>query len=164
LLRDAGLYNDALNRLYYALYHAVTALLLTSGIEPRRHRALPGLLGTHFAGTLSPTDLATVARAATWRDLADYERTWEANAEVTLQAFQEIEPLMHRVRARCPRQKGRCRTNATARDSGFLRFLATQVCSQAAFGQCLASSSSYDETGSGLASLLLVASSYSRRS
>ncbi|HKY39123.1 MAG TPA: HEPN domain-containing protein [Polyangiaceae bacterium] len=99
LLRDSGLYNDALNRLYYALYHSVTALLLTSGVEPRRHRALPGLLGTHFAGTLSPTDLSIVARAATWRDLADYERTWEANLEVTSQAFEEIEPLMERVRA-----------------------------------------------------------------
>ena len=32
LLRDSGLYNDALNRLYYALYHTVTALLLTGGI------------------------------------------------------------------------------------------------------------------------------------
>jgi uncharacterized protein (UPF0332 family) len=98
LLRDAGLYNDALNRLYYALYHTVTALLLTTGVEPRRHRALPGLLGTHFAASLSPTDLSIVARAATWRDLADYERTWEANLEVTLQAFAEIEPLMERVR------------------------------------------------------------------
>ena len=99
LLRDAGLYNDALNRLYYALYHTVTALLLTGGIEPRRHRALPGLLGTHFSTALTPSDLAVVARAATWRELADYERTWEANLEVTSQAFTEIEPLMDKVRA-----------------------------------------------------------------
>ena len=98
LLCDAGLYNDALNRLYYALYHTVTALLLTTGVEPRRHRALPGLLGTHFAATLSPTDLSVVARASTWRDLADYERTWEANLEVTTLAFAEIEPLIERVR------------------------------------------------------------------
>lgn len=99
LLRDAGLFNDALNRLYYALYHAVTALLLTEGIEPKRHRALPGLLGTHFGEQLTPTDLSMVARAATWRDLADYERTWHANAEVATQAFSEIEPLMEKVRA-----------------------------------------------------------------
>lgn len=98
LLRDAGLYNDALARLYYALYHTVTALLLTTGVEPRRHRALPGLLGTHFSSSLSPSDLSIVARAATWRDLADYERTWEANLEVTSQAFAEIEPLMERLR------------------------------------------------------------------
>ena len=97
LLRDSGLYNDALNRLYYALYHVVTALLLSAGVEPRRHRALPGLLGTHFGNVLGPVELAVVARAATWRDLADYERTWQANAEVTAQAFAEIEPLMNQL-------------------------------------------------------------------
>jgi len=97
LLRDAGLYNDALNRLYYALYHVVTALLLSAGVEPRRHRALPGLLGTHFGHVLGPAELAVVARAATWQDLADYERTWQANLEVTAQAFAEIEPLMKQL-------------------------------------------------------------------
>lgn len=102
LLRDAGLYNDALNRLYYALYHVVTALLLSSGVEPRRHRALPGLLGMHFGSVLGPAELAVVARAATWRDLADYERTWQANLEVTSQAFAEIEPLMQRLRDLLP--------------------------------------------------------------
>jgi len=49
LLRDAALYNDALSRLYYALFHTMTALLLTEGVEPRRHRSLPGLLGAKFA-------------------------------------------------------------------------------------------------------------------
>lgn len=98
LLRDSGLYNDALNRLYYSLYHVVTALLLSAGVEPRRHRALPGLLGTHFGSVLGPAELASVARAATWRDLADYERTWQANAEVTAQAFAEIEPLVARLK------------------------------------------------------------------
>ncbi len=97
VLRDMGLYNDALNRLYYALYHVVTAVLLSAGVEPRRHRALPGLLGTHFGHELGPTELAVVARAATWRDLADYERTWQADAQVMAQAFDEIEPLMTRL-------------------------------------------------------------------
>lgn len=40
LLRSATLFNDALNRLYYSLFHALTALLLTIGVEPRRHRAM----------------------------------------------------------------------------------------------------------------------------
>jgi hypothetical protein len=39
-----------------------------------------------------------VARAATWRDLADYERTWQANLQVCQQAFDEIEPLIQRLR------------------------------------------------------------------
>jgi hypothetical protein len=96
-LRGLGLHNDALSRLYYALFHTMTALLLTQGVEPRRHRALPGLLGTHASDVLSADDVATVGRAATYRDLADYERTWEATAELAGSAFAEIERLIDRV-------------------------------------------------------------------
>ncbi len=101
LLRDAGLYNDALSRLYYALFHTMTALLLTEGVEPRRHRALPGLLGAKFtaSGLFGAADIALVSRAATYRDLADYERTWEASPDVADAAFGEIEPMIDRVRS-----------------------------------------------------------------
>jgi uncharacterized protein (UPF0332 family) len=92
-----GLHNDALSRLYYALFHTLTALLLTQGVEARRHRALPGLLGTHVSEVISAADVAVVGRAATYRDLADYERTWQATPDLTRSAFQEIEPLVDRV-------------------------------------------------------------------
>jgi len=99
LLRQASLYNDALSRLYYALFHAATALLLTEGLEPRRHRALPGLLGGHFlvSGVLTAADIALVGRTATYRDLADYERTWEATEDVADAAFKEVEPLVQKI-------------------------------------------------------------------
>jgi uncharacterized protein (UPF0332 family) len=60
LLKDAGLYNDALSRLYYALHHATLALLMTESIEPRRHRAVSSLLSTHFlsSGKLAAEDIA----------------------------------------------------------------------------------------------------------
>lgn len=99
LLEGASLHNDALSRLYYALFHTMTALLLTEGVEPRRHRSLPGLLGAKFSasGLLDAVDIAAVSRAATYRDLADYERTWEATAEVTAAAFAELVPMIDRV-------------------------------------------------------------------
>jgi uncharacterized protein (UPF0332 family) len=98
LLRGAALYNDALSRLYYALFHVATALLLTDGVEPRRHRAMAHLLGAHSAGVLSAAEIAMVSRTATYRDLADYERTWEASAEVADAAFAEVEPLLEKIR------------------------------------------------------------------
>lgn len=97
LLTDAGLYNDALNRLYYALFHTLVALLLTEGVEPRRHRGLPHLLGTHFPSLLGPADIALVTRAATYRDLADYERTWEATREIADEASSAVDDLVGRV-------------------------------------------------------------------
>jgi uncharacterized protein (UPF0332 family) len=105
LLRDRGLYDDALSRLYYALFHAMCALLVTAGVEPKRHRALPHLLGTHLSSDdgLSAADLAVVARAATHRELADYERTWEATRAIADQAFAEVAPLIDRARERLTR-------------------------------------------------------------
>jgi uncharacterized protein (UPF0332 family) len=99
-LRDLGLYNDALSRLYYGVFHATTALLLTEGVEPRRHRAIAGLLGAHFipSGALRAEDMATVNRIQGYRDLADYERTWEANAGIAEPAFTEAERLIARIR------------------------------------------------------------------
>lgn len=98
LLENASLYNDALSRLYYALFHTLVALLLTEGVEPRRHRGLPHLLGTHFPTLLGAADIALVTRAATYRDLADYERTWQATAEIVAEATGEIDLLLGRVR------------------------------------------------------------------
>ena len=98
LLADASLYNDALSRLYYALFHTLVALLLTEGIEPRRHRGLPHLLGTHFSSVLGAADIALVTRAASYRDLADYERTWEATAEIVTEASDAVDALSTRIR------------------------------------------------------------------
>ena len=101
LLRQAGIHNDALSRLDYALFHTMTALLLTEGVEPRRHSALTSLLGAHFGapGLLTAADIAVVGRTATYRELADYERTWEATAGVSDAAFAEVDPLIERVKA-----------------------------------------------------------------
>lgn len=96
-LQTLGLHNDALSRLYYALFHTLAALLLRHGVEARRHRALPGLLATHAGDVVGPEAVALLGRAATYRDLADYERTWLATPELADAAFQEIEPLIDRV-------------------------------------------------------------------
>jgi uncharacterized protein (UPF0332 family) len=98
-LRDLGLYNDALSRLYYAMFHHVVALLLTEGVEPRRHRSLPGLLAQHFVqrGTMSSTDVILVGRISSYRDLADYERAFTATREVVDAALADLEPFIERI-------------------------------------------------------------------
>ena len=105
LLRDASLYNDSLSRLYYGLFHTLVALLLTEGIEPRKHRGLPHLLGMHFPGVMTPADIALVSQAATYRDLADYERTWEATAEIVAAAFASLDPLLSKVRSHLAKEQ-----------------------------------------------------------
>jgi uncharacterized protein (UPF0332 family) len=98
-LRDLGLGNDALDRIYYALFHHVLALLLIEGIEPRRHAAIPGLLGQHVVGRheLTAADVAIISRAYATRDLADYERTWTADPITIADVFAEVTPLLDRI-------------------------------------------------------------------
>lgn len=106
LLRDAGLYNDALSRLYYALHHATLARLMTEGVEPRRHRAVASLLSAHFlpSGVLTAEDIAVVGRTQSYRDLADYNRAWEATLAIADEAFAAVEPLLDRIRATLARE------------------------------------------------------------
>lgn len=98
VLARESLYDDAFSRLYYAVFHALSALLLTEGVEPRRHRALPGLVGRHFGDRFTPEEIALIARAATHRDLADYERTWHATRGLFESSQKELEPLLEKIR------------------------------------------------------------------
>jgi len=45
------LWNTAVNRLYYACYYAVTALLINSGIEAQTHAGVRRMLALHFTKT-----------------------------------------------------------------------------------------------------------------
>ena len=99
-LRDLGMRNDALSRLYYAVFHHVTALLLTEGVEPRRHRALPGLLLTHLGGAgFDASDATRVGRLATYRDMADYERAFDATSDILDEAFRDATVIIEKATA-----------------------------------------------------------------
>jgi uncharacterized protein (UPF0332 family) len=99
-LQALGMGNDAVSRLYYAAFHLVTALLLTEGVEPRRHRALPGLLLTHLgAAGFDAADAARVGRLATYRDMADYERAFDASAEVVDEALRDATHIVDKALA-----------------------------------------------------------------
>lgn len=99
VLDEAGLRDDALSRLYYALFHALTAVLLTRGIEPKRHRAMVRLVGAHLSDLFGANEVAVIARIQSYRDLADSDRTWFATPEITATAFAEVEPLLSKAEA-----------------------------------------------------------------
>lgn len=51
LMMDNEFWNAAINRMYYACYYAVTALLLKHGIEAHTHSGVRQMLGLHFVKT-----------------------------------------------------------------------------------------------------------------
>lgn len=46
-----GFYNTAMNRMYYACFYAVSALLVDKGIEAKTHSGVRQMLGMHFVRT-----------------------------------------------------------------------------------------------------------------
>src|SRR5215210_4584605 len=96
-LRGLGMRNDALSRTYYAVFHLATAVLLTEGVEPRRHRAVPGLLLSRLGTAgFDASDAARVGRLATYRDMADYERAFDATDDVVAEAIDDAEAFVEK--------------------------------------------------------------------
>jgi uncharacterized protein (UPF0332 family) len=81
-LADAGRYGLAANRLYYSLYYAASALLLSKGIVTKRHAGLINQIHLHFIKTgILSTEEGTLLKAMfelrhedDYEDFIDVER------------------------------------------------------------------------------------------
>ncbi|MBI4548517.1 MAG: HEPN domain-containing protein [Ignavibacteriae bacterium] len=78
LLSQKGYYNDAVSRLYYALFHRLKALLLSKGLEPKTHEGALILFSQHFVkpGIFDTSDSHIVSRLMKYREEADYSPSY----------------------------------------------------------------------------------------
>jgi len=74
LLCDAERWAGAVSRGYYALFHAVKALLVSQGLEAKTHQGVETLFGQHFikAGLVEREWAAHFVRLQRYREQADY--------------------------------------------------------------------------------------------
>lgn len=81
-LLDIGLLDDAMARLYYSMFHLVSAALLTVGVEATSHRSLHSLLSLHLVrpGHISLGSARILGELFTLRNQADYDRHFAADA------------------------------------------------------------------------------------
>lgn len=75
ILTNEAHYNAAANRLYYACFYAVTALLVANGHSTQSHAGAKTLLGLHFVskGILSNEYGKTFSRLFEIRHSGDYD-------------------------------------------------------------------------------------------
>ena len=73
----------AANRLYYALFHAMSALLVSDGHRVKSHRGVLAMFGEHYVRTelFSKKDGALLSDLVIMRDNADYNCFFEADEE-----------------------------------------------------------------------------------
>jgi uncharacterized protein (UPF0332 family) len=90
ILQKHGGYNSIISRLYYACYHATTALRLTKKLQAKTHKGLAALLYTEFVskGEFELTQSAFFARLMQERMDEDYGDFLVADHE-TIQEFLE---------------------------------------------------------------------------
>ena len=78
-----GKWEAAANRLYYALFHAMSALLINDGHQVKSHRGILSMFGEHYVrtGVFSQKDGSLLSELVIMRDNADYNCFFEANEE-----------------------------------------------------------------------------------
>lgn len=93
LMAQTGHWNACVNRLYYACFYAVTALLLQHGLSASRHSGVRSLLNRHFVRTgaiatelgLLYGDLFEGRQQGDYHDLVRFEeqqvRPWISQAQ-----------------------------------------------------------------------------------
>lgn len=81
LLREAGYWDNIANRLYYALFHAVSALLIHDGYGVGSHRGAVGAFGQHYVttGIFTLEEGKHYSRLQGLREKADYNCAYNAD-------------------------------------------------------------------------------------
>lgn len=98
-------WNAAVNRLYYACYYAVTALLANQNLDAKTHAGVRQLFGLHFGKTgILPSDLAKFySQIYDARQMGDYDDFLDFDEQETLlfidpaqTLIQTIDSLIHK--------------------------------------------------------------------
>ena len=94
-LTDAGRYGLAANRLYYALYHAASALLLSKGIITKRHSGLITQIHLSFV----KTGILTEDEGALFRVMFDlrHEDDYEDFIDIERADIEEYTPQVSKL-------------------------------------------------------------------
>ncbi len=100
LLRGEGYYNATINRLYYACYYAVVALLLQHDIQANSHSGVKSMFGLHFVATGKiPIKIGkTFATLFEKRHSSDYDDFIFCDKEMIDELFPQAETFITELR------------------------------------------------------------------
>ena len=99
ILRQAGLWNNIANRLYYAAFHAVSAFLINDHHNVGSHQGAVIVLHQFYVrtGILSKQDGAFYSQLQTMREKSDYNCTYYATEEDTAPRIEQTKQFIDKV-------------------------------------------------------------------
>jgi len=100
LLIDNGYWNAAINRMYYGCYYAVSALLISKGIQAQTHAGVRQMLGLHFVktGLLSARNNAFFSDLFAKRHSGDYDVYIYFNEEITKSLYPQAIEFIEKIK------------------------------------------------------------------
>ncbi len=96
ILADKQKWNSTINRLYYASYYAVTALLLDSDIKLTTHNGTKSKFTEHFIkSNLISKDFGKIySQLFTWRQKGDYDDLYDFTEDKVKPYFEPVSDLI----------------------------------------------------------------------
>jgi uncharacterized protein (UPF0332 family) len=96
LLADSQRWNSAINRLYYASYYAVTALLLDADLKQSTHNGVKSNFSEHFIkSNLIDKEFGKVySQLFTWRQKGDYDDLFDFSEDKVMPYFTPVADLL----------------------------------------------------------------------
>ena len=98
--RSQERWNATANRLYYALFHAITALFVSDGIPVHSHNGMKIRFGKEYVLTGLTTDEEgkLLSQMETMRERADYDATFKASKALIDERFEAVEKMIQHIK------------------------------------------------------------------
>jgi len=96
LLAESQRWNSVINRLYYASYYAVTALLLDADLKQSTHNGVKSNFSEHFIKTnrIDKEFGKIYSQLFTWRQKGDYDDLFDFSEEKVMPYFTPVADLL----------------------------------------------------------------------
>jgi len=93
-------WNSCINRLYYASYYAVTALLLKQNLKTKTHRTVKSQFSLHFikTGIVSKELGQLFSDLADWRNKGDYGDLFDFDEQTVTPLIAPVEDFINVIR------------------------------------------------------------------
>lgn len=101
LLAEGKMWNSVINRLCYACFYAVSALLLNKNITARTHAGTISQFSEHFVrtGLILIDDFRTYSKLMNWRSKGDYSDMYDFEEQDVLPLMDKTETFLTNVMA-----------------------------------------------------------------
>ncbi len=96
ILAEKNKWNSTINRLYYAAYYAIMALLLDSNLKPTTHNGVKSNFSEYFIKTDKiPKEFGKIySQLFTWRQKGDYDDLFDFDKDRVIPYFDPVKRLI----------------------------------------------------------------------